>query len=349
MCFRRKNVSDASFPIGNFLHRILIPSEEVRQPLIYQLLLLTTWILNRLPRAWALALGRLLGSLLYLVLPYRKDVAWHNLSRAFPNIPPHRRRAILNRTYQHFGMVMMDFVRMPAIAAECLGSIVDFDETHVWDAREQGGGAVIMSGHLGNWELTILSIGRWGYPMTTVVIRQRGPGGSFLEAVRNATGSRTISKKTPTRTMLDLLHEGNFLGMAGDQDARKRGVWVTFFGRPSSRPRGPAVFALRTGAPMLFCWCRLQRGRQYQLDFVPINTENLPRKWDQAVQSLTQRYMDILEEAIRRNPEQYFWFHRMWKTRPEPVEGTCPEPGRRTCLSKAEGTSRHAREPDRRH
>lgn len=282
--------------------------------MIHQLLLATAWVLNRLPRSWALALGRLLGGLLYLVLPYRKDVAWQNLSRAFPNLPPHRRRAILRRTYQHFGMVLMDFVRMPTISIGRLGSIVDFDETHVREARERGSGAVIMSGHLGNWEMAILSIGWWGYPLTTVVIRQRGPGGSFLEAVRNATGSRTISKKTPTRTMLDLLHEGNFLGMAGDQDARKSGVWVTFFGRPSSRPRGGAVFALKTGAPMFAGWCLLQKDGHYRLGFTPISTENLPWNRDQAVQSLTQRYTDALEEAIRRNPAQYFWFHRMWKT-----------------------------------
>jgi len=284
--------------------------------LVNQLLVITTWILNRLPRAWALALGRLLGVLVYLTLPYRKDVARENLTRAFPQLSIRQRRALLKRTYRHFGMVLMDFIRIPALSANSLDSIVDFDESHVREAREQGSGAVIMSGHLGNWEQGILSIGRRGYPLTTVVVRQRGPGGSFLETVRNATGSRTISKKTPTPTMLRLLKEGNFLGMAGDQDARKKGVWVTFFGYPSSRPRGPAVFALRTGAPMLFCWCRLQKDRRYQLDSVPINTENLPRKRGQAIQSLTQRYTDALEEAIRRHPEQYFWFHRMWKTEP---------------------------------
>ncbi len=284
--------------------------------MVNQLLVITTWILNRMPRAWALALGRLLGILVYLTLPYRKDVARENLTRAFPQLSIRQRRALLKRTYRHFGMVLMDFIRIPTLSANSLDSIVDFDESHVREAREQGSGAVIMSGHLGNWELAILSIGRRAYPLTTVVVRQRGPGGSFLETVRNATGSRTLSKKTPTHTMLRLLKEGNFLGMAGDQDARKMGVWVTFFGHPSSRPRGPAVFALRTGAPMLFCWCRLQKDRRYQLDFVPINTENLPRKRDQAIQSLTQRYTDALEEAIRRHPEQYFWFHRMWKTEP---------------------------------
>ncbi len=315
-CFRRKNISDALFPIGNFPHRILIPSEEVCQPLVNQLLLLTTWILNRLPRAWALALGRLLGVGLYLAMPYRKDVAWYNLLRAFPNLPPHRRRAILRRTYQHFGMVLVDFVRIPAISAGCLGSIIDFDETHAREARERGSGAVIMSGHLGNWELIVPALALRGYPFIPVIVPQTGSGGPLVDAVRESTGSRYISKRTPPRTMLRLLREGNFLGLLGDQDSRRNGVWVTFLGRPSSRPRGGAVFALQTGAPMLAGWCILQNDGRYRLSFSPVCTENLPRDRDRAAQTLTQRYTDALEEAIRRHPEQYFWFHRMWKTQP---------------------------------
>lgn len=315
-CFRRKNISDASFPIGNFPHRILIPSEEVRQPLVYQLLLLTTWILNRLPRAWALALGRLLGAGLYLAMPYRKNVAWTNLSLALPERSRRQRRAILNRTYQHFGMVLVDFVRIPAISAGRLGSIIDFDETHAREARERGSGAVIMSGHLGNWELIVPALALRGYPFIPVIVPQTGSGGPLVKAIRESTGSRYISKRTPTRTMLRLLKEGNFLGLAGDQDARKSGVWVTFLGRPSSRPRGGAVFALQTGAPMLAGWCTLKNDGRYHLGFTPVSTENLPRDRDRAFQTLTQRYVGVLEEAIRRHPEQYFWFHRMWKTQP---------------------------------
>lgn len=286
--------------------------------MVYQLLVITAWIFNRLPRPWALALGRLLGVLVYLTLPYRKDVARENLTRAFPHLSIRQRRALLKRTYRHFGMMLVDFIRIPALSAKSLNAIVDFDESHVREAREQGSGAVIMTGHLGNWELIVPALGVRGYPITGVIVPQRGSGGPLVKTVRESTGSRYISRRTSSRTMLRLLKEGNFLGLAGDQDARKSGTWVTFLGQPSSRPRGAAVFASNTGVPILAGWCILQSSGRYHLSFTPISAKNLPRNRDQAIQNLTQRCMDALEEVIRQYPEQYLWFHRMWKSHPEP-------------------------------
>lgn len=283
--------------------------------MIDQFLQSVAWLHNRLPRPWTLAIGRLLGAGLYLALPRRKDVAWANLRRAFPDFSQRQRRAILRRTYQHFCMVFMDFIRMLTITAQRLESVLEFDEANIREAREQGGGAIILSAHIGNWELIASALCLRGYPIIPVIVPQREPGGSFVRAVRESTGCSYIAKRTPTRTMLDLLKEGNFLGLAGDQDAKKRGVWVNLLGQPSSRPRGAAVFALITGAPMLAGWCLLQKNGRYQLGFKSISTKNLPRDRDQAIQVLTQRYTDALGEAIRQHPEQYFWFHRMWKTR----------------------------------
>ncbi len=288
--------------------------------MVHRLLVIIAWIFNHLPRLWALALGRLLGAGLYLCLPHRKQVAWNNLSLALPELSRRQRWTVLKRTYQHFGMVLVDFIRIPALSADSLDSIVDFDESHVREARERGGGAVIMTGHLGNWELIVAILALRGYPIIPVIVPQRGPGGPLVKAVRESTGSRYITRRTSSRTMLRLLKEGNFLGLAGDQDARKNGVWVTLLGQPSSRSRGSAVFAINTGVPILAGWCVLQSNGRYRLIFTPISTENLPPNQDQAYQDLTQRCMDALEGAVRQYPEQYLWFHRMWKTRPEPVE-----------------------------
>ena len=156
--------------------------------MVNRLLVITTWILNRLPRAWALALGRLLGVLVYLTLPYRKDVARENLTRAFPQLSIRQRRALLKRTYRHFGMVLMDFIRIPGLSANSLDTIVDFDESHVREARERGSGAVIMTGHLGNWELIVAVLALRGYPIIPVIVPQRGPGGPLVTAVRESTG-----------------------------------------------------------------------------------------------------------------------------------------------------------------
>ncbi len=286
--------------------------------MVHRLLVIIAWIFNHLPRPWALALGRLLGGLVYLTLPYRKDVARKNLTRAFPHLSSRQRRALLKRTYRHFGMVLVEFIRIPALSADSLDAIVDFDESHVREARERGGGAVIMTGHLGNWELIVAVLALRGYPIIPVIVPQRGPGGPLVKAVRESTGPRYISRQTSSRTMLRLLKEGNFLGLAGDQDARKNGVWVTFLGQPSSRSRGSAVFAINTGVPILAGWCILQSSGRYRLSFTPISTKNLPANQDQAYQDLTQRCTDALEGAIRQYPEQYLWFHRMWKSCPEP-------------------------------
>lgn len=205
---------------------------------------------------------------------------------------------------------------MPDISINPEKSMIDFDETQVMNVREQGTGALIVTAHLGNWELIVPALASRGYSFVPVMVPQKGSGGALINTIREGTGCRYISKRTPTRTMIRLLKEGNFLGLVGDQDARKSGVWVTFLNQTSSRPRGGAVFALQTGASMLVGCCILKNDGRYKLSFTPVSTMDLPRNKAQAVQVLTQRYMDILEEAVRRHPEQYFWFHRMWKTRP---------------------------------
>jgi len=292
--------------------------------LAYHILRFIAATFNRQPRSRSLALGRLLGAFLYLAIPHRKLVAWKNLSTALPERSPRQRRAILWDTYQHFGQVLMDFIRIPAISAHRLGSIVDFDEAHIREARDSGRGAILVTGHIGSWEMILLALGRRGYPLSGVAVTQRGVGGRYVETVRQATGCRFIPKRASTRTMLRHLNEGNFLGLVADQDARQSGVWVTYFGQPSSRARGGAVFTLYTSAPMLFGACLLQKDGRYQLKFIPISTEGLPDDRERAIMMLTQRYTDILEGMVRQHPEQYFWFHRMWKTRPKHDRGARP-------------------------
>ncbi len=273
-------------------------------------------LLNHLPRNLSLAVGQSLGAMLHLSVPYRKDVAWVNLARALPKRSNRQRRSILFRCYLHYGMVLMDYLRLPTFTPKDLAAVLDFDMSHIESARARGKGALILAGHMGNWELAAHAINHQDYPFTIVIVRQRGPGGAYLDSVREASGTPTLSKKTPTAALLGVLRAGHFLGLAIDQDARSRGTMVTFFGRSSSRPKGPAIFALRTGAPTLLMSCLMLRDKSYQLKFTPVGTDRLRDKPVEAVRMLTQEYMDALQSQVERHPEQYFWFHRMWKTQP---------------------------------
>ncbi len=274
------------------------------------------WFLNQLPRPVTLAAGQALGGFLYVGLPYRKGVAWDNLARALPSRSRRQRRSILFRSYLHFGAVLLDFLRIPRLTGQALDAVLDFNDAHIGPAHRQKRGGILVGGHLGNWEIVPSAISQHGYPVTIVVVPQRGPGGAYVESVRRATGVPELPKSASPSTMLDTLRAGRFLGLAGDQDARSRGIWVTFLGQPSSRHRGAATFALRTGAPLLLYTCLLQHNGRYRLSFTPISSAGLPENQAAAVQTLTQRFMDALDAAVQRHPEQYFWFHRMWKTAP---------------------------------
>jgi KDO2-lipid IV(A) lauroyltransferase len=274
------------------------------------------WFFNHLPRPWAITCGRILGVMLSIVFPYRKDVARSNLRLAFPDYSSKQRRDILRRTYQHFGVMLVDFFRIPSMTQDELVSIIEFNDDQIRKVMKGGQGALIMSAHIGNWELIVPMLVKNGYPLVPIMVSQRGPGGLFIKSIRDSIGSQWISKKASARTMLRLLREGKFLGLAGDQDSRKSGIWVTFFGQPASRPRGGAVFAIQSGAPMLAGWCILMDDNHYQLNYTPIPTENLSIDREEATQELIQRYISALEAVIRQYPNQYFWFHRMWKTKP---------------------------------
>ncbi|MCK4577823.1 MAG: lysophospholipid acyltransferase family protein, partial [Candidatus Marinimicrobia bacterium] len=203
---------------------------------------------------------------------------------------------------------------IPQVKTARLDHLVQLDHDLLDDlvARQQG--AIFVTGHFGNWEMINLTLGRLGYPLVGVAVKQKGAGGRYVEWVREQTDARFIDRKASTREMLRLIKSGHFLGLVNDQDALRHGVRIEFFGQPSSRFKGAAMFALQTGLPVVFGACLMGPGNRYKITFAPISTDNLPDDRDEAIRELTQRINSQLERAIKDHPEQYFWFHRMWKS-----------------------------------
>ena len=268
-----------------------------------------------LPRRISWLLGQGLGLFIYAILPVRKNVARANLARAFPEMSSSARRQILKRCYRHFGVALLDILAIDGWARRP-EAIAVLDTTTLETARDQGQGLVLVSGHLGNWEMIILALGRAGYPLVPVVKIQRGIGETIASGLREATLTQTISRHTSARKMLRLLRDGKFLGLAGDQEALGKGTWVIFFGQPSSRFKGAATFHLSSGEPLYFVRCLLGKDLRYHIDLIPVKVDDLSGDREQDIQLLTQRHMDILETEVREHPGQYFWFHRLWKSIP---------------------------------
>lgn len=184
------------------------------------------------------------------------------------------------------------------------------------EAVAQGRGVVMATAHFGNWELGGASLAVRGIPTDAVVQKQRNP---FVErdvaAMREALGVGQIDRRRAPKQVLRALRQGRLIAFAADQNAGRHGVFVPFFGTPASTHRGAALFAIRANAPLFFgVAVRLPDGT-YESRTYPIDVDR-GGPLEEAVTRLTAAFTSKLEDEIRAAPEQYFWLHNRWKTRP---------------------------------
>jgi KDO2-lipid IV(A) lauroyltransferase len=219
-------------------------------------------------------------------------------------------------------------------------AVVERTVPHGWGEMEgalaEGKGVILVTGHYGNWEIAAATVASRGIPIGAIVRRQ---GNRLVDArlneLRRRLGVETIYQSEAPSRVPRLLRRNGVVGIVGDQDARRSGVFVPFFGRPASTHRGPAVFALKLGAAVFSCVARRRPGEGVTYDVmgerVPVvRTGDL----EADTHALTADLAARLEAQVRVAPEQYFWFHRRWKTRPPGEPGA---PGQGTGSGEEEG------------
>jgi KDO2-lipid IV(A) lauroyltransferase len=278
----------------------------------------------RLRPAAADRLGSWLGGVAYHLLRTRRSVVEGQLRLAFPDRDAAWVRATAAACYRHLGREALAMLRLagatPAGIVErtCVAGLEPLERV-----LAAGRGAVIVTGHLGNWEIGAAALVARGIPIDGFAQMQRNPlvNRAILEA-RARLGLRVFDRRGAIRRSLEALREGRVPGFVADQDARRAGVFVPFFGRLASTSRGPALVAIRAGVP-LFVGIALRRpdGR-YDVRVEEVESDRGgPR--DAAIERLTAAFTARLEAAVREAPAQYFWLHRRWKTRPrEELGGT---------------------------
>jgi Kdo2-lipid IVA lauroyltransferase/acyltransferase len=282
----------------------------------FRVLSLGAWLL---PEPVALALGAGVGHLAGTLVRIRRRVVDENLARAFPGESRAWRNRVARGAYRHVGREGVALLRLARTDLEGLRSRVALEGVEV--AREafgRGQGVIIMAGHLGNWEVGGGALAIANLPVDVVAQVQHNPlFDAELVAIRNRLGMRVIPRGEATRQGLRSLREGRGLGLVADQNVRSGGIFVDFFGVPASTPRGPGLLALRTGAAVVTLMCLREAGARsrYRVHFqeVPVPTDGEP---EEAIREVMESCTEILERYIRAAPEQYFWFHKRWKTRP---------------------------------
>jgi KDO2-lipid IV(A) lauroyltransferase len=273
-----------------------------------------------LPRPLALRAGAAVGALAHAA-GMRRKVTEDNLAVAFPELAPAERAALARRVYTHFGRMAVDSLRLSASGPSALvphvhgGEIVRI----VGEALAKGRGAIILTGHLGNWELAGAYLAATGFPLAAVV---KAPSNPFIARqtarVREGLGIESVDMPDAKTVIPQALRRNRAVALVADQGALRSNIWAPFFGRPTKTPAGPGLFAVRSGAPVLFGALVAAPGDRYEL-MGEVLVERATGEAEEVGQVIAERYRARLEALVRRFPEQYLWTHRLWKQQPPPA------------------------------
>jgi KDO2-lipid IV(A) lauroyltransferase len=282
------------------------------------------WVLVKtlgiIPRNAARAIGAGLGTAAYWLLGRLRKVGCTNLSLAFPEISPAEATRILRAMYRSLGWQLAEFCHMPRLTLATANRFIRYDGLeHYLAARASGNGVLVLTGHIGAWEISSFYHSLAGYPMSMVIRRlDNSLLDRFVNHIRCLHGNRVLHKDDFARGLIAAMRSGETVGVLMDTNMTPpQGVFADFFDTPACTAAGVARVALKTGAavvPGFMVWHPQEK--KYVLHFLP--ALDLTRTGDDEAdaQANTQLFNRTLEAIIRQYPEQWLWVHRRWKTRP---------------------------------
>ena len=304
-----------------FADATVTPSSSMRQRFEYALAWLLVKFIGALPRPGARTAGITLAWIVYVLHGRLRRVGMRNLELAFPEKSRRERARILRGVFTSFGRQAAEVCLFPRYTRENVGKVVVYDGFENFErALARGKGVLFLTGHLGGWELSAFAHSLQGHPLHVVM---RPLDNVYLDRLtrhyRTMHGNKMVDKDDFVRGLLSAMKAGETVGILMDTNMTPpQGVFVDFFGVPACTASGLARIALRTDAavvPGFTIWDPVLR--KYRLRFDPAVT--LVRTGDDDADAVanTALFTKVIEDYVRRYPDQWLWVHRRWKTRPE--------------------------------
>jgi KDO2-lipid IV(A) lauroyltransferase len=284
-----------------------------------------TWMLGALPRNVARRVGAAVGAFAYAALKRLRMVGVRNLQMAFPEWNDARREETLRSVYRNLGYLLAEFAQMSSYTPDVAKTLIRYEGLENYlAAQDRGKGVLVLTGHLGAWELSSFHHSLMGYPMGMVIRRLDNPlVDDFVNRIRCLHGNQVIHKDDFARGLIASMRAGQTVGILMDTNMTPpQGVFVPFFGRLAATASGLARVALRTGAAVVpgFLLWNSDEGR-YVLRFGERIELEETGDAERDATTNTAKFTSVIESYIREYPDQWLWMHRRWKTRPAGEEG----------------------------
>jgi Kdo2-lipid IVA lauroyltransferase/acyltransferase len=277
--------------------------------------------LGALPRGVSRRFAATIAATLYAMLPKLRRTAEFNLRLAFPDWDAERRNAVIRGMVRNLGWMAAEFARFSKYTRENIEKVIILEgHDNFLNGQRRGKGVLYLTGHIGAWELSSFAHALYGFPLHYMA---RPLDNTRVDALVNRyrclSGNQPIFKNESARTLLKILHDAGTVGILADQNTMPaEGAFVDFFGKSACTTTGIARVALHTDAAVVpgYAYWDGSIGK-YKLRFEPAVELIRTGDTERDVLVNTQKFAKVLEDIIRKYPEQWVWVHARWKTRPQ--------------------------------
>ncbi len=267
-----------------------------------------------LPLKFVYGFATFLADLHYFVAFRDRRFVRANLRAIFPDKPVKELRKISRKVFRNFAKYLVDFFRFEKLDLEYINKNIKLENLHHFDdALSKGKGVIVLSAHLGNWELGGVVIAQLKYPFWVVALPHKNKKvNEFFDAQRNRKGVKVIAMGKAVRSCISEFRKNHMVALVGDRDFTQKGIVIDFFGKPMHFPEGPAALSLMTGAAIVPGFMFRNPDDSFTLrieksiEFSPSGDKV------KDLAGLIIVYKKVLEDYIRKYPEQWYVFRRFW-------------------------------------
>ena len=262
--------------------------------------------------------SQILAFIFFRILRIRRKVVITNLSKAFPELNPQAIKQLAQKNYRSAAISFLEIFNFKNFVKEEIHSLILPEGIEVVKSKlDEGKGLILLTAHIGNWELGAIAAGVYLNESIKVLIKkQKNPYvKNWLKDTRERFGNKQISVGIKSaRELITVIRNNEMVGIVGDQRGpRTEGLRVEFFGQQTSTFIGTASIAIKTKCPVVVIFCIRQPNFKYKFVIEELNYKTELSNKEELIKSFNQMYMKKLESIIRKYPDQWLWMHDIWK------------------------------------